>query len=75
VEHTKPLRPDVNVTASRGKSAVTEHILDTGHRIYFDNTYRLNKVTNYMDPMAMNVAIEVYLNAKNFNIVEGFILH
>jgi hypothetical protein len=50
-------------------------LLDTGHRIYFDNTYRLSKVANYVDLVALNVAVEVYLNAKNFNIVEGFILH
>jgi hypothetical protein len=74
VEQTKLLRPDVNVTASRGKSAVAECMLDTGHRIYFDNTYRLSKVTNYVDLVAMNVAIEIYLNAKNFNRVEGFVL-
>ena len=69
------MRPDVNVTASRWKSAVAERILDTGHKIYFDNTSRLSKVNNYMDLVAMNVAIEIYLNAKNFNRVEGFILH
>jgi hypothetical protein len=69
------LRPDVNVTASCGKSAVAECMLETGHKIYFDNTYRLSKVNNYMDLVAMNVAIEVYLNAKNFDRVEGFILH
>jgi hypothetical protein len=28
-----------------------------------------------VDLVALNVAVEVYLNAKNFNIVEGFILH
>jgi len=69
------LRPDVNVTASSGKSAVAECMLETGHKIYFGNTYRLSKVNNYMDLVAMNVAIEIYLNAKNFNRVEGFILH
>lgn len=71
----KLLRPDVNVTATRRKSAVAERILDTGHKIYFDNTYRLSKVTNYVDLAAMNVAVEIYLNAKNFNGVEGFVLH
>jgi len=28
-----------------------------------------------MDLVAMNVAIEIDLNAKNFNRVEGFILY
>jgi hypothetical protein len=75
VGQPKPLRPDVNVTASRGKSAVAKRILDTGHKIYFDNTYRLSKVNNYVDLEAMSVAIEIYLNAKNFNRVEDLVLH
>jgi hypothetical protein len=57
VGQPKPLRPDVNVTARCGKSAVAERILDTGHKIYFDNTYRLIKVSNYMDLVAMSVAM------------------
>lgn len=67
VGQTKPLRSDVNVTASCGKSAVAVQILDTGRKIYFDNTYRLSKVTNYMDLVVMNEAIETHFNAKNFN--------
>jgi len=75
VGQLKPLRPDVNVTASLGKSAVAERVLDTGHKIYFDNICRLSKVNNYVDLVAMSVAIEIFFNAKNFNRVEGFILH
>ena len=66
------MRSDVNVTASCGKSAVAVQILYTGHKIYFDNTYRLSKVTNYMDLVVMNEAIEIRFNARNFNGVEGF---
>ena len=69
------MRPVVNVTASHGKSAVAKCIVDTGHKIYFDNTYGLSKVDNYVDLVAMSVAIEVYLNAKNFNRLEDFVLH
>jgi hypothetical protein len=65
VGQPNPLRPDVNVTASCGKSAVAEHILDTEHKTYFDNPYRLSKVNNYVDLVEGGWRASYYIEQGN----------
>ena len=55
------------------KSAVAEHLLDTGHEVQFEKTHRLNRTTVYMD-WIVTEAIQIQLHAENFNREAGFIL-
>jgi hypothetical protein len=56
-----------------GKSAVAEHLLNTGHEIQFEKTYRLNRTNTYMDQIEKET-IEIQLHAENFNKETGFVL-
>jgi hypothetical protein len=55
------------------KSAVAEHIIDTGQSMKFNNIYRLAKVNGYVDHL-MKEAIEIQLHPNNFNRDGGFML-
>lgn len=55
------------------KTAVAEHITDTGHSMKFNNICRLIKVQGYMDHLVKE-AIEIQLHPNNFNRDGGFML-
>jgi hypothetical protein len=55
------------------KSAVAEHLLDTGHEVRFEKTRRLNRATVYMD-WIVTEAIQIQQHAENVNREAGFIL-
>jgi hypothetical protein len=56
------------------KSAVAQHALETGHRIEFNNTCRLDRTKWYMD-LIIKEAIEIKLHPDNINRDGGFILN
>jgi len=56
-------RPAENFTAA-------ERILNAGHKIHFDKTYKSNTATSYM-ARVVKEAIEICLQANSFNRTEG----
>jgi hypothetical protein len=48
------------------KSALVEYIMDTGHDIKFNNTYRTDNISGYLDRLVKQ-AIEIHLHSNNFN--------
>ena len=48
------------------KSAVAEHIIDTGQSMKFNNICRLARVNGYMDHLVKE-AIEIQVHPNNFN--------
>jgi hypothetical protein len=54
------------------KSAAVKHIMDIGHDIKFNNTYRLDKATGYTDHLVKE-AREIWLHHNQFNREGGFI--
>jgi hypothetical protein len=55
------------------KSAVAEHIMNTGQKILFEKTHRLNRTTTYVDHM-MKETTEITLHPNNFNQEDSFTL-
>ena len=67
-KHTRHLRH-----GQTEKSAVAEHVLNTGHEIKFEKTRILNRTNTYMDQIVKE-AIEIRLHPEHFNKESGFIL-
>jgi hypothetical protein len=55
------------------RSAVAEHVLDTGHTMEFNNTHRLVKTKGYIDRLVKE-AIEIKLHPNNISRDSGFML-